>query len=218
MDNEWVPYLHNIPAASPLMWISDIQADVFIDMTPATARFMETHDLRALPRTLSLADHMEAAHRAVETGESTVLIEWVKYDGAWHKLMRTKSPVGDFRVLDIAQDITHLDPRADWLARINLDTQRLELESGESFSFDEFVVLHMLLKGLQYKQIAETLNISPKTVEYRLSRLKDALGVETILDLLHVVTSSGLVLLAMVPVDPANPAMTEVELYRKIPG
>jgi DNA-binding NarL/FixJ family response regulator len=218
VDNEWVPYLHNIPAASPLMWISDLQADVFIDMTPATARFMETHDLGALPRTLSLADHMEAAHRAVETGESTVLIEWVKYDGAWHKLMRTKSPVGDFRVLDIAQDITHLDPRADWLARINLDTQRLELESGQSFSFDEFVVLHMLLKGLQYKQIAETLNISPKTVEYRLSRLKDALGVETILDLLHVVTSSGLVLLAMVPVDPANPAMTEVELYRKIPG
>lgn len=218
MDSEWNPYLHNIPAASPLMWVADLQADAFIDMTPATARFMETHDLNGMPRTLSIASHKKVARNVVETGESAVLVEWVKYDGAWHKFMRSKSHVGGSRVLDIAQDVTQLDPRADWLARINLDTQRLELDNGKSFSFNEFAVLHFLLKGLQYKQIAQLLSISTKTVEYRLSRLKDALDADTILDLLHLVTSSGLVLLAMVPIDPANPAITEVELYKKITG
>ena len=199
------------------MSIVDLQAGVFVDMTPATARFMEQHDLMVLPRTRSPAEHLEAAHRVVESGEPSLLVEWIKYDGAWHKFLHSKSPVGDFRVLDIAQDVTHLDPRAYWLARINLDKQRLELDNGESFSFDEFVVLHFLLKGLQYKQIAKILHISPRTVEYRLSKLKNAMGVETVVDLLQVVTSSGLVKLAMVPVDPANPATTEVELYRKIP-
>ena len=217
MGSEWDSCLHNIPAASPLMSIVDLQTGVFVDMTLATARFMQKNDLMALPRTLSHAEHLEAGHRALESGEPSFLVEWIKYDGAWHKFLHSKSPVGDFRVLDIAQDVTHLDPRADWLARINLDKQRLELDNGGSFSFDEFVVLHFILKGLQYKQIAKILHISPRTVEYRLSKLKDALGVVTIVDLLHVVSSSGLVQLAMVPVDPADPAMTEVELYRRIP-
>ena len=154
----------------------------------------------------------------VEKKNSRTDLEWQKHEGSWHKYAITKIYAGKSRVLIIGLDITHLDPRAEWLARINLESQRLELDNGESFSFDEFAVLHLLLKGYQYKQIAEKLNISPKTVEYRLSKLKIALEVDTTAELMLKIASNGLIHLAMVPTDPDNPAMSEVELYKKVKG
>lgn len=216
-DNDF-PYLSKIPADYPWMWTVDVEAEAVVDMTPATAKFLQNHDVMALPRTLTIEGNMAAARRVIETGEQSVAIEWLKFDGAWHKLLRTKSHVGDSLVLEVAQDITLLDPRAPWLARINLDKQRLELESGKSFSYDEWLVLHFLLKGFSYKEIGEKLHISPKTVEYRLSRLKDALEVETIPELIQEVSSSGLSQLAIVPIDINEPAVTEQQLYMKIPG
>lgn len=218
MPDDGFPYLSKIPVDFPWMWIVDVEAETIVDMTPATAKFMQSHDVMALPRTLSVEGNMAAARHVIETGVQSVAMEWLKYDGAWHKLLRTKSHAGDNRVLEFAQDVTSLDPRAPWLARINLDKQRLELESGKSFSYDEWLVLHFLLKGLPYKEIGERLYISPKTVEYRLSRLKDALEVETIPELIQEVTSSGLAQLAMVPIDTDDPALTELDLYKKIPG
>ncbi len=83
------------------------------------------------------------------------------------------------------------------------------MENGKSISFDEFVVLHLLLKGFKHRRIAETLNISPKTVEYRISRLKNALETETTEDMMMKVSSSGMIYLAMIPIDLDDPAQSE---------
>jgi hypothetical protein len=84
---------------------------------------------------------LEADRLVIATGEPCALIEWVKINGPWYKLVRTKSHLGGDLVLETSQDITYFDIRAEWLSRMNLVTQRLEIENGKSISFDEFAVL-----------------------------------------------------------------------------
>lgn len=196
----------------------DIETMSYENVSPAVDILLTPHLWNAVPRTVSIEQHIESALEVVENKSSCTDLEWIKYSGSWHKLAITKTYADTNKVLIIAQEITHLDPRAEWLARINLASQRLELDNGESFSFDEFVVLHLLLKGHKYKQIARKLKVSTKTVEYRLCRLKIALEVETTAELMLKIASNGLVHLVLIPTDPANPAMTEVELYKKVDG
>jgi DNA-binding CsgD family transcriptional regulator len=217
MGQEYVPFLKEVAVKQPLMWVVDVETGVILDMTPATSEFFDSLDVKAYPSSVTEKVHREASQSVVATGESRTLIEWVKTNGSWHKLARTKSHAGGNCVLEISQDITSFDPRSKWLARINLVDQRLEMGNGESISFDEFVVLHMLLKGFKHKRIAETLNISPKTVEYRISRMKNALKVESTEDMMLEVSSSGMIYLAMIPIDLDDPAQTELELYKKVP-
>ncbi len=220
MVNRFMPFLGQISVKEPLMWMTDTETGDIIDMTPATAvaEGRQSHGFGNNLRTLSSDCHLEASRRVSATGESCSQLEWIKYDGSWHKIAWFKSHAGGSRVLEICHDITHLDPRSEWLARINLESQRLELESGESVSFEEFVVLHMLLKGYRHSRIARTLNISTKTVEYRISRLKNALAAETTEEMMEQVSSSGLIYLALIPIDLADPAKTELELYKKVNG
>ena len=218
MSDEWIPVLQNLPAKEPLMWVLDSATDTIIDMTPATADFFATYEPGSELRTISKKRHMDAVLSVVNTGQTITLLEWMKYAGSWHKRTRTTSHVGGSLVLAQSLDITEFDPRSAWLARINLDSQRLEMENGNSISFLEFVVLHMLLKGLKYKRIAQLLNVTTKTVEYRISRLKNALEVETTEDLMLKVYHSGLIHLGLIEIDLEDPAQTELELYKKVVG
>ena len=218
MSGNWSPILNGLPAQDPLMWVWDCDTESIVDMTPATADFLALHDAGLDMRTLSKAFHVAAASEVVRTGKAHTIFEWMKYLDSWHKLSWTKIHLGGSLVLNTSLDVTRFDPRAEWLARINLETQRLELESGESISFDEFVVLHMLLKGLQHKRIAPMLNITAKTVQYRISRLKNALGVESTEEMMLAVSSTGLIYLGLIPIDLENPAQTELELYKKAIG
>jgi hypothetical protein len=217
MDKDYLPFLNSVTAKSPLMWVFDLDSRSIIDMTPEMAEFMKVFDITSLTSSVSYAEHLDADRSVIATGETHTLVEWVQINGPWRKLARTKSHLGGNLILEISQDITHLDPRAEWLARINLVEQRLEMENGESISFDEFVVLHLLLKGFKHRRIAETLTISPKTVEYRISRLKNALEAETTEELMMKVSSSGMIYLAMIPIDPNDPAQSELDLYRRVP-
>ena len=210
--------LKDIPSNEIMMGIFDVVTESFVDLSPAADLLFTSYKLNALPHTTSVEQHTKSALEIVDKKSSCTDLEWVKYDGSWHKLAVTKAYAGMNNVLIIGLDITHLDPRAEWLARINLESQRLELDNGESFSFDEFAVLHLLLKGYQYRQIAEKLKVSPKTVEYRLSKLKVALEADTTTELMLKIASSGLIHLVMVPTDPDDPAMTEVELYKRVRG
>jgi DNA-binding CsgD family transcriptional regulator len=210
--------LKDMPPNELLMGVFDVVTESFVDVSPAADFLFNSNKLSALPQTISVEQHLKAALEVVEKKNSCTDILWIKYGGFWHKLALTKAYAGMSRVLIIGQDITHLDPRAEWLARINLESQRLELDSGKSFSFDEFAVLHLLLHGHQYRQIAEKLKVSTKTVEYRLSRLKIALEADTTTELMLKIASSGLIHLVMVPTDPDNPAMTELELYKRVKG
>jgi DNA-binding NarL/FixJ family response regulator len=54
-------------------------------------------------------------------------------------------------------------------------------------------VLQLLAKGLQAKEIAATLNLSPKTVEFHKYRIMDALGMHTIADLTRYAVKNGIV-------------------------
>jgi len=210
--------LKDLPSNALLMGVFDVVTRSFIDVSPAADILFTANKVSALPQTISLEQHLQSALEVVENKSSCTDIAWIKYGGFWHKLAITKAYAGRSNVLIIGQDITHLDPRAEWLARINLESQRLELDGGKSFSFDEFTVLHLLLKGYQYRQIAEQLKVSPKTVEYRLSKLKIALEAETTTEMMLKIASSGLIHLVMVPTDPDDPAMTEVELYKRVKG
>mgnify|MGYP001545665800 CR=1 FL=1 len=210
--------LKDLPSNELLMGVFDVVTRSFIDVSPAADILFTANKVSALPQTISLEQHLQSALEVVENKSSCTDIAWIKYGGFWHKLAITKAYAGRSNVLIIGQDITHLDPRAEWLARINLESQRLELDGGKSFSFDEFTVLHLLLKGYQYRQIAEQLKVSPKTVEYRLSKLKIALEAETTTEMMLKIASSGLIHLVMVPTDPDDPAMTEVELYKRVKG
>jgi DNA-binding CsgD family transcriptional regulator len=215
MGDSRVLSLKDIPSKELLMAVFDVATESFVDASPAADLLFTSNKLSALPRTISLEQHMKSALEVAEEESSHTDIEWIKYDGSWHKLAITKTYAGKSSVLIIGLEITHLDPRAEWLARINLESQRLVLDNGRSFSFDEFSVLHLLLKGYQYKQIAEKLKVSAKTVEYRLSRLKVALEVDTTTELMLKVASNGLIQLALVPTDPDSPAMSEIELYKR---
>ena len=211
-------FLKDLPSKELLMGIFDVVTESFVDASPAAELLFTSDEVSALPQTISIEQHLKSALEVVDEKSACTDIAWIKYDNSWHKLAITKAYAGMSRVLVIGLDITHLDPRAEWLARINLESQRLELDNGNSFSFDEFAVLHLLLKGYQYRQIAEQLKVSPKTVEYRLAKLKIALEAETTTELMLKIASSGLIHLVTVPTDPDNPAMTEVELYKKIKG
>ncbi len=216
LNDTYTPFLDRVTVAVPYMWVYDTQDEKIVDITQATLDFLEASGYPDCPRTLSSDIQLEAARAALTSDESITVIEWIKYADNWTKVTRVKTRVDDRRVLEIAHDTTALDPRAEWLARINLEMQRLELESGESISFDEWVVLHMLIKGIKHKTIAETLGISLKTVDYRISRIKIALAVETTEEMMLEVSASDLIHLALVPLDPDNPAMTEVDLYKKV--
>lgn len=218
MSGDWIPILKNLPAQDPLMWVWDADTESIVDMTPATVDFLALSEADFDLRTLSEVFHVETACEVVRTGQAHTVFEWMKYHGTWHKLSWTKIHLGGSLVLNTSLDITRFDPRAEWLARINLETQRLELESGESISFDEFVVLHMLLKGLRHKRIAQLLHITAKTVDYRISRLKNALQVESTEEMMLTVSSSGLIYLGLIPIDLKTPAQTELELYKKVTG
>lgn len=218
MASSSISFFKSIQSSQIMIGFFDIETSSYENIAPAADILFTPHLWSALPRTISIEHHIESALEVVEKKSSCTDLEWIKYSGYWHNLAITKTYVDTNKVLIIAQEITHLDPRAQWLARINLTSQRLELDNGESFSFDEFVVLHLLLKGHKYKQIARNLKVSPKTVEYRLSRLKIALEVETTAELMFKIASNGLIHLVLIPTDPANPAMTEVELYKKVGG
>ena len=218
MNSVWTPVLKHLPAGEPLMWVLDTETDTIIDMTPATADFLASHEPAADMRTLSKEFHSDIALSVAKTGQTNTVFEWMKYSGSWHKQSRTTIHVGGGLVLGQSLDITQLDPRSVWLARINLDSQRLEMENGGSISFLEFAVLHMLLLGLKHKRIAERLHVTTKTVEYRISRLKNALEVETTEHMMLKVHRSGMIYLGLIEIDLDNPAQTEVELYKKVIG
>lgn len=202
------------------MWVINADTGAVLDQTPATVLAQSEQERGEVeyPRTLSREQHLEAAQKVVATGETRIVHEWMQYDGAWHKLARTKSWAGDNRVLEISHDVTDLDPRAKWLACVNLQTQRLELNNGESISFAEFVVLHLILRGHIHRHIAQALDISPKTVEYRISRLKNALQVDTTEALMLKVSSSGLIYLALTALKLSEPPRTELEMYKSVPN
>ncbi len=214
----WKPFLQDLPAEQPLMWVRDIDRWEVIDMTPAAAQFVRTCALDPDARTLSHDYHQRVAREVCHSGESQTVLEWIKHSGAWHKLARTVTHIEGSLVLTTLLDVTRFDPRAEWLARINFRTQRLELDTGESISFHEFVVLHFLLKGLKHKRIAQSLAITTKTVEYRITRIKNALRVDTTGQMMQAVYSCGLIYLALVPIDPANPPQSELDLYKSIRG
>jgi DNA-binding CsgD family transcriptional regulator len=216
MDKEFVPFLYRTTVDQPMMWVYDVDSGEVVDATPTTTKSLALLMDHLRERTLSQEIHREVAREVVASGASDTRIEWIKVKGAWYKIARTKSHISGNLVFEVAQKISDFDPRAYWVQKINPQTKRIELDSGESISFAEFTVLHLLIKGMSHGHIADKLTISPKTVDYRIARLKSALGAATTEEMMGAVSDTGLIALATVPIDLENPAKSEVELYRWI--
>ncbi|MEH6591674.1 MAG: LuxR C-terminal-related transcriptional regulator [Halioglobus sp.] len=216
MDKEFVPFLYRTTVDQPMMLVYDTDKDEIVDATPETRKNLDLLRFHVQERTLSAAIHQKTACKVAASGVSDTCVEWIKHDDVWYKVIRTKSHITDSLVFEVAQQVTDLDPAARWVQKINPQTKRIELDSGESISFAEFIVLHLLIVGMSHTHIAEKLAISPKTVDYRIARLKIALGAATTEAMMLAVSEMGLIALASLPLDPDKPARSEVELYRWI--
>jgi DNA-binding CsgD family transcriptional regulator len=216
MDKEFVPFLYRTLVDEPMMWVYDADSGEIVDATPMTTRRLDLMQVDLHERTLSPEIHRQVAREVVASGVPDTRIEWLKGNDAWHKMARTKSHIQGNLVFEVAQQITEFDPRAQWLQKINSRTHRIELDSGESISFAEFTVLHLLIKGMSHAKIADKMAISPKTVDYRIARLKTALDTQTTEEMMAKVSEIGLIALATVPLNLDKPARSEVELYRWI--
>lgn len=142
---------------------------------------------------------------------------WIQTRNAgWRRIFCTSTPVKPHQAYIEFVDITDIDPRAPWLAKINLSTQRLELGpdyQNNSFSFLEFAVLHFMLRGASYSDMASMMHVSINTIRFRVKKLKNALNVDTVAGIFKEVHVNGMIHLCTVPLDLANPARTEIELY-----
>jgi PAS domain-containing protein len=209
-----------------MMWMMDEQ-DIVIDCSPeAAAMFNATPEqvIGTTPKgpyapndTVVKIKSIDAMYDQVRaTGQPATITNWVNPIGdGWVKIILTTTRIGPSNLLHIMHDITGLDPRARWLKRIDLATQRLKLRGGNSISFDEFAVIYHLIRGRSHDEIAERLNISASTVRYRSGRVRDALECKNLTDMMATVASSGLVHLLTVDMDTDDPAMDERTLYRR---
>lgn len=218
MSAEGIAALADLPMRGPVLWVSDTRDRTISHKSPAASALLAQDANSPALRTQSDEFHWQENYAVVKSGRERSQLEWTKYSGSWHKLASTKFPIGGTLVLNSVVDVTHLDPRAIWLSRVNLQTQRVALENGSSISFAEVMVLSGLVQGQPYKALAAALKVSHKTVEYRISRLKCAMEVETTTGMMMEIASSGMIYLAFLPIDARHPPSTETELYKKVIG
>ena len=121
----------------------------------------------------------------------------------WHKDVLTITRVAPEHILLIQHDISQTDPRLQWINRIDPrpDVNKLFLDNGSVITWEQYQTLHRVMRGQSYKQIARLTDISPKTVNYRLDRIKAAFEVETLGELMEAVFTNGLVHLVTLPLE-----------------
>jgi hypothetical protein len=215
-----------------LMWILD-DNDMFTDITPAAAAYtgVPAHEVignvideAAEPygpvNTVVELSHLAELRNVVRaTGQPSTTPNWINMSGAsqdWYKIITTTTKIRKDRLLVVAHDITQMDPKARWLSRIDLASQRLKLRGDKSISFGEFAVLYHLVRGRKKKDIGERLNIAKTTVNHREANLKKALEVKSMADLMALVATSGLIHLLSVELDTSKQSPDTVALYRRM--
>jgi DNA-binding NarL/FixJ family response regulator len=210
-----------------LMWILD--DDVITDITPGAAAYAHAMPgeiigtaIGAGPsgEVLSVMDLDvlgELRQLVRDTGQANTVTNWVCMTGdKWHKLIQTTTQISAQRLLVVAHDVTHLDPKARWLSRIDCTLQRLQLRADKYLTFAQYSVLYHRARGHKKCDVAKRLNISRSAVNNREAGIKTALGVTSMAEAMDVITRSGLISLLTLELRANRPSPNALALYRKM--
>lgn len=190
-----------------IMWIVDAQ-DRVVDATPTVLGYFHLDAEDFIGKTIRELHPDDAEKYLIENqrvrnvGQPATTIDWMNLPIGWRKIALTKFPLGDGYIIGIGHDVTDADPMAGWLQRLDLARGRLGLGPryrAEYITLAEYLVLHRLSRNHSYQEIATELNISPQTVKYRLSRIKEKLNVLTSQEMWEEIYASGLIHLLALP-------------------
>jgi hypothetical protein len=160
---------------------------------------------------------IRAIRVTIDTLEPGSVVSWVNLgSGEWRKIHWSISAESHSIIYVHFVDTTDYDPRAQWLKRIDIGTQRLMLDDKyyfSSVSFFEYAVLHFLFRGVSYAGMATIMNVSTDTIGFRLKQLKNAFQVSSVQELQAECYDNGLAHLLTIDLDFNNPAMNEFDLY-----
>lgn len=212
------------------MWVVDRDL-VIRDMTQATLDALGLTPEEVIGKTIYTGDPLESTapvktrvfrlQRIFATGKPDTLVGWENIQTlGWRKITTTTMLLRDQPDLSltVATDITDIDPKASWLARIDVEHGVLHL--GEKYghktmTFSEYAVLHGLLFRKQYTEIAKELGIGESTVSHRIKTLKALFDVPDVPELLMEISRNHLIhVLSMDPVQIV-PVKSQLDLYSK---
>lgn len=97
-----------------------------------------------------------------------------------------EKPVDDDVLVDVLKNAIRIDDERD-----RAHTERAKVTASLSrLTARERDVLELLAEGLQHREIAERLSISPRTVEVYKARMMDKLGCRTLADVVRIGTEA----------------------------
>lgn len=209
-----------------LLWIVDRDLHI-VDLTERTADYFGRSRDQMIGRHIGEFVEAEALlktadeHRRIgRLKQPETITLWGKYAIGWRKVIITRAPLDDHYTIGVAQDITEQGLLNDWLLNLDLVDGKLPLGEryrSETLSWGELIVLHRMSRSRPYRDIATELHISPATVRYRLNRIKEKLGADTIDEMWAEVFSSGLVHILSLRMEPGRKFLDRRELLKVDP-
>lgn len=207
-NNNYIAQIEPQKIEGVILWIIDRQ-NTIVDISPHAATYVGLQAQEIIGRTMAELDLLKAPERyefehamIFKSGQPSTLIKWECFSVGWRKFIQTKTPLAGEFILVVAHDITDADPLNQWLLSVDVVNQRLAL--GERYhnayiQLPEWLVLYRLVRGKTYREIAGELCITEDTVNYRMRRLKQKLGVSNMAELWEEIYSGGLVHMLALP-------------------
>lgn len=97
-----------------------------------------------------------------------------------------EKPVDDAILIDVLRNAIRIDEE-----RHRTDSERIDLDARlNRLTARERDVLELLAEGLQHREIAERLDISPRTVEVYKARMMEKLGCRTLVEVVRIGTDA----------------------------
>lgn len=210
-----------------ILWIIDCH-NTIVDISPQAASYLDLQPKQIIGRNMAELDLLQAPERyefehalIFKSGQPSTLIKWESVSLGWRKFIQTKTPLGTEFILVVAHDITDTDPLNQWLLSVDVVNQRLALGEryhNEFILLPEWLVLHRLVRGNTYKEIADELHVTEDTVNYRMRRLKQKLGVSNMSELWQEIYSGGLVHMLTLPLGLDQLPGGEAEFLERDPS
>jgi hypothetical protein len=226
-NNNYIAQIEPQKLEGVILWIID-HHNTIVDISPQAAAYAGLQPQQIVGRNMAELDPLKAPERyefehalIFKSGQPSTLIKWECFSVGWRKFIQTKTPLADEFILVVAHDITDADPLNQWLLSVDVVNQRLAL--GERYhnafiQLPEWLVLHRLVRGKTYKEIAGELNITEDTVNYRMRRLQQKLGVTNMAELWEEIYSGGLVHMLTLPLGLDQLPDGEAEFLERDPS
>jgi PAS domain S-box-containing protein len=226
-DHRFVELFRASTIPGILIWVAD-KNNIIIDITVGVADYFQCSKEDMLGK--SVFDFVAPEHyerlrndneKILEAGRAINNVRWIEMPTGWRKFVSTRSPLGGEFIITVSHDITDKEPANHWMLQLDLVNRRLNL--GEQYGnqylkLPELLILHRLVRGQSYKEIAGEFNLSIPTVKYRLARIKDMLDVNSMVDVWSEIFSCGLVHLLALPLGLEQMPETAEDLFKLDPS